>query len=245
MLTTIETLPIIQAPLLKEIPWLLHGFGTKDISLEKYLDLFRVSKVWTPKTKQVHESTVHFLQYSSSENNEAKVLEGDAFVTNQAGVVCFVRTADCLPILLVDVSNRVVGAVHAGWKGTADKILLKTIELFEKKWGSEVKNLKIALGPAIGGHCYWIREDVKETFEEKGLYPGPWMEQVTPKQWFLDIACANLHLLERKGVPRGNIYLSLACTACDLKRFHSFRKEGGKKGEQVNFIMIRGAGEQR
>ncbi|MDO8526964.1 MAG: peptidoglycan editing factor PgeF [Deltaproteobacteria bacterium] len=241
-LTHIQNIPVVQSPLLLKQEWLVHGFGLKDIPIEKYVNAAGFEKSWIPKTHQPHGNRVHVVQRTSDPNGAGighRVMEGDAFVTDQPGVVCWVRTADCLPIIIVDVEKKVVGAVHAGWRSTAQKIISETLAVFKTKWNSNVADLRVALGPAIGGHCYHVGPDVAKIFTEAGLCPGPWMEEMDRGHWFLDLAFANLHLLHEAGLEREQVYVSLACTACDLERFHSFRKEGGKKGEQVSFVIVR------
>ncbi|MBI4224077.1 MAG: peptidoglycan editing factor PgeF, partial [Deltaproteobacteria bacterium] len=166
-------------------------------------------------------------------------LQGDAFLTDQPGIVCHVRTADCVPLLLADCKNHVIGAVHAGWRGTAQKVVVAAIEKMREKWKTEPADLKAALGPAIGGHCYEVGADVAGAFEKAGLHPGEWMEEIWNDRWYLDLAFANFHLLQAAGVPKEKIYVSLACTACDLEKFASYRKEGKGTGRQESFIMIR------
>ncbi|MDP2599962.1 MAG: peptidoglycan editing factor PgeF [Deltaproteobacteria bacterium] len=236
MLTQLASLPIIQAPQLQKFDWLLHGFGLKDISIENYICEAGLKNPIIPKTHQPHGNTVHVLGPRSMVHGP--VLEGDAFVTKEPGMVCWVRTADCLPILLADPKNKAVGAVHSGWKGTAGQVVLETIAAMKKSFGTDPKDLIAALGPAIGGRCYQVGVDVVEAFKKTGLCPGPWMEEVDRGHWYLDIAFANLHLLKTAGLRKENTYLSLACTSCDLEKFHSFREEKGKKGEQVSFVAM-------
>lgn len=233
MLTALGPTPIIRAPILNDEEWLVHGFGLKDIPVEKYLKALELDSAFVAQTRQTHGNGAHVL----SQKNPEKILEGDIFLSAEPGVVCWVRTADCLPILIADPQKKAVGAVHAGWRGTASKTVLAALGRFKKEWGSSSEDLKIALGPAIGGRCYRVQEDVVQAFEMAGLYPAPWFEIADRRHWTLDIAYANLYLLEKAGVPSSQIYFSLACTACDPEKFHSFRKENGKKGEQVSFIL--------
>ncbi|MDO8494600.1 MAG: peptidoglycan editing factor PgeF [Deltaproteobacteria bacterium] len=236
MLTCVESLPLIQAPILAQESWLTHGFGIKDIPIQHYLNELGLTNAALPDTKQIHGKTVHLLKSGKSFNSK---LEGDAFITDEPGVICWVRSADCVPILLADRTHHVIGAIHSGWRGTAEKIILEVLSQMEKKWQTSPEDLTIAIGPAIGGHCYQIGADVQQVFEQARLYPVLWMEEAWAGRWYLDLAFANLELLAEAGVPREQIYLSLACTACDLDKFHSYRKEGGKKGEQVSFIVKR------
>lgn len=231
MLIHIESLPLIQPPLFQEEDWLIHGFGLRDISVERYLQALGCSHALVPQTKQVHGNQVHRVP--------GPLFTGDAFLTDQPGVVCHVRTADCVPILLADTKRRVVGAVHAGWKGTAAKIVQAAIEKMQMEWHTDPADMKAALGPAIGGHCYEVGPEVAQAFAQAGLNPGEWMEETWHGRWYLDLAFANRELLVRAGISKERIYLSLACTACDLEKFSSYRKEGKGTGRQVSFILIR------
>lgn len=233
MFALFNALPIIQAPLLQGENWLCHGFGIKDISIERYLDALGLAKIIVPETKQPHGNRVHVLQAEK----QSSVLVGDAFLTDRSSLVCWVRSADCIPILLADSKHHVVGAVHAGWRGTAEKVILKTVEVMVEQWQISPANLKVALGPAIGGRCYPVGTVVAQAFSDAQLNPGDWIEKAWNDRWFLDLAFANLELLLRAGVPRERIYLSLACTACDTEKFASYRREGEKRGEQVSFIV--------
>ena len=244
MFLNIKSLPIIQVPLLQQYDWLVHGFGTKDIPIEKYLDAFGVSNPQIPQTHQIHSKALHLLTTKEKVSSpwstvSGPQLEGDAFVTDEPGVVCWVRSADCLPILLVDPVHKVVGAIHSGWRGTAQKVVVETIKKMQKEWKTDLACLKVALGPCIDGRSYRVKNDVVVAFREAQLSPGPWLEEIDHDHWYLDIAHANLHLLKTMGIPRESIYLSLACTASDPDHFHSFRAEKGKKGNQVSFVMIK------
>ncbi|MDO8494305.1 MAG: peptidoglycan editing factor PgeF [Deltaproteobacteria bacterium] len=234
MLIRIRSTPVIQAPFLNDFNWLTHGFSLKDIPIERYVEAFQMSGVTIPNTKQIHSDRV--VKITKKEKN---IIEADAFITDQANVVCMARTADCLPILLADTKRKVVGAVHAGWRGSVQKILVKTIEKMRTEFGTELTDLRIAFGPSIGGHCYQVGEEVTRKLKENALLEGPWLTAAQPRHWYLDLSMLNAHLLAQMEIQPEQVYRSLACTACDLEKFHSYRREGGKKGEQVSFIVIR------
>lgn len=232
MLIHVESLPLIQAPLLQAEDWLTHGFGLKNISIERYLGVLGFSEAHVSETQQTHGRQIHIISGKTR-------LEGDAFLTDQPGLVCHVRSADCVPILLADLKHHVVGAVHAGWRGTAQKIVHAAIETMQGRWQTEPADLKAAIGPAIGGHCYEVGEEVAKAFAQARFEQGDWMEEIWHDRWYLDLAFANSHLLRQAGVPGKQIYVSLACTACDLAKFASHRKAGKRTGRQISFIMIR------
>jgi YfiH family protein len=151
-----------------------------------------------------------------------------------------VLTADCLPILLFDPVKRVIGAVHAGWRGTVRGVALKAIEAFQKRFGSRPADISAALGPYIGACCYRVK---KELITE---YSGALGSKVKNHHvygeedghWF-DIGRANGEQLAYAGVLRENITFDYACTCCDNEHLFSYRKEGPVTGRQMSFVMIK------
>lgn len=93
--------------------------------------------------------------------------EGDALVTDQPAVLLSVRTADCLPVLIVDPRRRAVAAVHAGWRGLLKRIVEKTVERMHGVFGSEPRDLVAALGPSIRACCYEVGPEVVGAFHEQ------------------------------------------------------------------------------
>jgi len=205
-----------------------HGFGVKNIPVRSYL-----SADFIPETKQIHTDVIHYIS-----SKPEGPLEGDAFITDQPGVVCWVRTADCVPILLVDPVRKVVAAVHAGWKGTVARIVQKTVQRMQKDFGSRPEEMQAAVGPAICGRCYLVQRDVFFQFEKALFLPANWCEAANEKQWHLDLGRANFELLIASGLRHEDIYFSMACTMEDENRLASYRREKEKRGEQVSYICL-------
>ena len=149
--------------------------------------------------------------------------EGDAMVTAQARVPVSIRTADCYPILLADMRNRAVAAVHAGWRGTAARIVVRTIEEMRARFGTDAADLCVAIGPGIGGCCYEVGVEVARQF---GL----------ERAGKIDLAEMNHRLLVENGVAAGRIEVLGGCTQCDAERFHSFRRDKESAGRMVSYI---------
>ncbi len=149
--------------------------------------------------------------------------DGDALVTAQVGVPVSIRTADCYPILLADTRNFAVAAVHAGWRGTAARIVVKTIEQMRARFGTDASDLRVAIGPGIGGCCYQVGIEVARQF---GL------EQAGK----IDLAEMNHRLLVENGVAAGRIDVLGGCTRCDAQLFHSFRRDKESAGRMVSWI---------
>lgn len=199
---------MLRSSLLSELSWIEHGFGTRtDV----------VSQEDMASLKQIHSAVVW-------EAGGAGVAgEGDALVTAQAGVPVSIRTADCYPILLADPRNFVVAAVHAGWRGTAARIVVKTIEQMRTRFGTVSADLRVAIGPGIGGCCYQVGVEVARQFglESAGK---------------IDLAEMNHRLLVENGVAAEHIQVLAGCTRCDADLFHSFRRDKESAGRMVSWI---------
>ena len=149
--------------------------------------------------------------------------EGDALVTALAGVPVSVRTADCYPILLADVRNHAVAAVHAGWRGTAARIVIRTLEEMHRLYGTAAADVYAAIGPGIGECCYEVGADVARQFgmEHAGR---------------IDLAAINRRQLLDAGVAEHRIDVLGGCTKCDAHLFHSYRRDQLAAGRMVSYI---------
>ena len=170
-------------------------------------------------------------------------LEGyDAFICKLPGVAIGVRTADCVPILLYDPVQRVVAAVHSGWKGTVLKISRKTISLMERDFGCHPADLRVIIGPAIGPDSFQVGTEVVEKFEEAG-FPmsqvwsdrGPGDGSPMSGGHHINLFKANKWILEESGVR--DIQVFDIDTFTDTS-FFSARREGTACGRNINAIKL-------
>ena len=210
-----------RAPALEEIPWLEHGFGTRSSPPSE--DSTNLATV-----RQVHSNNILLADHSGL------LGEGDALISNKPGIMLSVRTADCLPILIADVRNRAVAAVHAGWRGTLLEILPKTIREMADKFGSRAEDLVIAIGPGIGACCFEVGPEVAAQFA--GLFPE---RSDLDQRTKVDLVETNLRLLGRNGGRMRQIATSGLCTCCRPDLFHSYRRDRDAAGRQVSMIGVR------
>ncbi len=160
----------------------------------------------------------------------------DAVLTEKRGILLGVKVADCVPILFSDTKKSVVGAVHAGWRGSAAQILKKAIGLMIKDFGSSLEDIKIALGPSIRWSCYPVGKEVKDAiFKVTG--EGEYYLQRDGK-YCIDLALANRYQAISMGVPEENIWVSHECTYCNPKEYYSYRYTKTLNGAQGGFIGI-------
>ncbi len=187
---------------------------------------------------QVHRDGVLVIREDSLPERGAPAPAYDACVTNLPGVALCIRTADCVPVLLLDPARRVIGAVHAGWGGTALQITAKVIDVMAREFGCRPGEILAAVGPSIGPCCYGVDERVYLAMCD---HPGAerfFSTAGPPGKWRLDLPQANRCQLLARGVQGENIEASGCCTSCREELFFSHRRDRGKTGRQVNWIML-------
>lgn len=209
--------------------------------------------------RQIHSDIVRVFSRAP-----VKVPQADAAISKRAGLLLSIQTADCVPILLVDVRRHAVAAVHAGWRGTLRRIVMKTLGRMRAEFGTKPADVMAALGPSIGPCCYEVGPEVAQAFsgqfsEARAWFEGPFDrlatgEEPNPLPWLtmmppghepppervqLDLRGANRWQLVDAGVRLRNIAVSTLCTGCRTDLFFSYRKEGIATGRMMSVIGMR------
>ena len=200
---------MILSPVLAELSWLEHAFGTIAAPLSQEHDV---------SLKQIHSDIVLLAGHSAGCAGE-----GDGLLTNLAGRAISIRTADCYPILIADVKTRSVAAIHAGWRGTAARIVVRAIEKMHREFGAQPSDLRAAVGPGIGECCYEVGAEVAARFGKSGRSQ-------------INLALENRRQLIEVGVSERHISVEGSCTYCNADAFHSFRRQGDAAGRMISFI---------
>jgi len=196
---------------------------------------------------------------------------GDALLTREPGVLLSVRTADCLPVLLLDPRRRAVAAIHAGWRSALGRIIEKTVGVMRAVFGSDPPHLLAAVGPSIRACCYEVGEEVVAAFCGRFAQGERFFREAPPEnpsaafaarysQLFLsgqppghptrpasaphfDLVALAEDQLCSAGLRPSRIQVAEFCTACRTDLFFSHRKEGKNTGRTMAAIGIRpGAG---
>jgi hypothetical protein len=189
--------------------------------------------------------------------------KGDGLMTDEAGVLLGVQTADCIPVLVADRKRRAVAAFHAGWRGTVERIVEAGIGRMRLEFGSLPEDLIAAIGPGIGQCCYAIGEEVLSGFESqfaysmelfrevydsdpvRNKYPMLFMTQRAPghsntgPSLHLDLVEANRRQLLAAGLKPKAIKVVGGCTCCQPELFFSHRGSQGHAGRMLSVIGIR------
>ena len=146
--------------------------------------------------------------------------EADAAVTGRSNLVCAIRAADCMPVLLADESATVVGAAHAGWRGLSAGVIENTVQAMGIAGGE----LLAWLGPAIGPKVYEVGEEVRAAFLSRDAAAEAAFSPARRGHWLLDLYAVARQRLRSCGVER--IFGGGYCTYSDPQRFYSYRRDG-------------------
>ncbi len=281
---------LLQVPRLARLPWLVHGFSTrrggvsrlpnsrtgsapgKELNLAKIIGdsarnvaenrrrlmvRLRAKKMQLVTQRQVHSDLIHVVNSSLPSDFPSA---GDGLLTDRAGLLLSVVVADCLPILLVDTKQRVVAALHCGWRGTVRRIAQKGVGLMKQTYGSRERDLRAAIGPGIRVCCYRVGEEVRDEFEGQFSYASqlfvickepsplqiryPLLFHYNPESHaafdnplYLDLVQANILQLREAGVPATHIYADAPCTSCNPQLFFSHRRDAGQTNRPTGRMM--------
>ena len=264
-----------------DFPWLVHSFSTRAggvsrggtlnlgftkndsrAAVERNRNLFLKATgaegLKSVSMRQIHSDIIHHIS-----DIPISPLVGDGVITNTPGLLLSIQTADCLPILLADPKKRAVGAFHAGWRGTLARVVEKGIGEMRRRFSSNPRDLRAAIGPGIHKCCYQVGPEVREVFHSRFAYsdelfheqresdvvhekyPLLFMNARAPghgpdqSKLYLDLVAANTRQLLDTGVLAKNISVSPLCTSCRTDLLFSYRAEKGGTGRLMGVIGIR------
>jgi polyphenol oxidase len=245
-----DQITFLQSEALTRVPGIIHAFSTRrgdrtDFSLgphsspDRIVQMNRVrflSAVGAPgwplmKLKQVHSGTVVDMTDTTAAIDAA---EGDAAATDLKGIVLGVQTADCVPLLIADSRGTAIAAIHAGWRGTATRIVESTVARLREKFSLDPEDLIASVGPHIGVCCYEVGHDVVDAVGDPAVFESrpDWTKP------HLNLAEANRQQLINAGLLDRQIEISSLCTRCRGDLFHSYRRDGRKTGQMLSLIGI-------
>lgn len=208
-------------------------FGNQQANLEFINN--QNSKLQVMRIKQTHSD--HAVEASS------QLLEADAHYTTKKAQALLIATADCLPILIFDEILGIIASVHAGWRGVANRILPKTLEVF-KQQGSLLRDLNFFVGPHIRQNSFEVEEDVKSLLQNSLLDKDRITDYCTQRKtevkikYYFDLSAIILEQISEMKCENPNIFLSSIDTRTDLN-WHSFRRDQQNSGRNLSFIAIK------
>jgi polyphenol oxidase len=207
--------------------------------------------------RQIHSSVLVHAAFGDSP------VKGDGLMTDEPGLLLGIQTADCIPVLVFDRKKRAVAAFHAGWRGTAKRIVESGVGRMRLEFGSRPEDLVAAVGPGIGVCCYAVGDEVLSTFESQFSYSGELFREVYDTDpvrtkypmlfltqrapghspmgpsLHVDLAEANRRQLLAAGLRPRSIKIIGGCTSCDSGLFFSHRASNGHAGRMMSVIGIK------
>ncbi len=240
---------IIKSQLFKRYPEIIFGFSTKTGAFRSAPFFFNVSHSVGDYKKIVDENRRMFfgllglqpenvalqkqvhgdiIIYVSKGGNYG---ESDAMITDKKNVGLAVSTADCVSIFIYDKKQKIIAAVHSGWRGTQKKILLKTLIKLREEFNSNQEDLLAYIGPSISKNNYEVDYDVASFFDDKYYTKAG-------NKFLLDISRINYDILLEYGVPGNNIQKSILCSYGMKNLLHSYRRDGKKSGRALGVIAM-------
>ncbi|GHH96480.1 peptidoglycan editing factor PgeF [Neobacillus kokaensis] len=160
----------------------------------------------------------------------------DGFYTNEEGILLTLVFADCVPLFFIAPNAKMIGAAHAGWKGTVSQISKKMVAAFGTD-GINPKDIHVVIGPSICEKCYIVDNRVVKLVENilEDVDRKPY-NLISDGQFSLDLRQLNRLILLKAGIPDEQISMSNLCTSCDQELFFSHRRDQGKTGRMLSFI---------
>ena len=223
----------LQLPLFRRIR---HAFCTRFVGEEGAAAALGIPPGRLLTLRQVHGAEVLIYE----ENTRAALtypLPYDAVITDKKRVALGIWTADCLSILMVDRSKRIIAAVHAGWQGIWRGVIERTVNEMMKTFASSPADILAGIGPGIGPCCYEVGTDVVSLFQNSHDTPDQLIQEREGRT-YLDLSRAAQLELSKVGISLDNIETIPLCTCCREDLFFSFRRDKNP-GRQLSFIMLK------
>lgn len=196
------------------------------------------------RSGQVHQDTIRCVTDADAGEDIFRPVthSADALVTNEPGMSLMVFSADCIILLLHDPVSGAVGAVHAGWRGTALDLPAKTVREMGRLFGARPEDIRVAIGAGIGPCCFETHNDVPDAM--RAAFGGGVEPFIAPRgsKWTVDLKAINAWRLREAGVSAGGIDILSTCTACHTDLYWSHRITGDRRGVQGALIGRRAEG---
>jgi YfiH family protein len=193
------------------------------------------------RVKQVHGNVVRVLKRGEVPANAAEHRpDGDAIVSNEAGLVLSVMVADCVPIVIVDPVAGAAAAIHAGWRGTCARVAPAAVAAMSREFGCRPEDLRAAIGPSVGADDYEVGESLIDAFRDAGHAADDidrWFIRVRPRP-HLDLWRANADQLRQSGLNGDHIYICGLSTVSHTEVFESYRVDRERAGRMAALVVV-------
>lgn len=253
VLTPPNGLEIYQSSLLQSYHSLIHAFSTRDGGVSsggfrslnlgfsvadaganvaenrrRFYATLGISAQNIAEGRQVHSANVAVVA------EPGIYADTDALVTGTDEIILAIKTADCIPLLLYDPVQAVVGLVHAGWRGVQRGIIPAALRRMQTDFDCKAADCIAVIGPGAQKCCYEIQADVASGF-------SPAIVEKREGKMYLDLASGIANQLTDWGIYPQNIDKLSLCTICNEDKFYSYRRDADRSGRMMSIIGMRGA----
>ena len=195
-------------------------------------------------SNQVHDTKIKYVTEKDRGKgliypNDIKDIDG--LITDRPNIVLTTFYADCVPLFFVEPKKKVIALSHSGWKGTVNKIALKTIDILVNDFNSNKNDILVGVGPSICKNCFEVDEPVYNEFANSFPYISDYVS-IVPKgeinKYHIDMWNINKKMMVDAGIPESNIEITDYCTKCKGDLFYSHRNMGNERGSLAAFMEL-------
>ncbi len=192
------------------------------------------------RTQQTHTNNIMYV----TEKDKGKAMERleyqdiDGLYTDKRNVALMTFHADCTPVFFFDPVKRVIGMVHAGWRGTLKNISANMVKALVNDFSCSTENIKVVIGPSLGQCCFEVDKDVADMFILTDSKYKDFMK-IKGEKYHFDLWKINKYILIKEGIRASNIDIAGLCTKCHNDLFFSHRGQKGERGLMCGIIMMK------
>ncbi len=207
------------------------GYSTQDSKsnvMENRERLFQALGIQSEQTVmalQIHSSNVSVV------SQPGIISDCDGLLTDTSGLFLIIGVADCHTLFLTDQHRTFVGALHSGWRGTADNILKNAVEKALESFNIQADAMQLGISPAIGGCCYEVGNEVANVFPDEVV-------SHRNNNLYLSMDKAICQQALELGIPEKNIFMAQHCTSCEDDNWYSYRRDNGTTGRMWGIIAL-------
>jgi len=200
--------------------------------------------------EQVHSNHVEIVHLE--DKGRGKIDRSSAFqntdglLTNVPGILLTSFYADCVPLYFYDPMKQVIGLAHAGWKGTVSRIASTMVDKMVQEYGSQIHDIRAAIGPSIGSCCYEVDDkvmlsvyDLEKEVLGNNTYSASWYLKKDNGKSMLNLKEMNRQIMMKAGIMPSHIECTTYCTSCRNDLFFSYRKDGGTTGRMASWVGLK------
>ncbi len=195
---------------------------------KQFFKQFNISEKQIAFTDQIHSTNIVRV------NKPGVYSQSDALITKETDIFLAIQTADCLPVFIFDPVNRVIAAIHAGWRGVKAGIITASINTLFSTFALRPQNFFVVIGPGLQKECFEVRSDVSMYFPIK--YLG---KHSDPGKKFLDLSGYVKYILLNLGIPEDQVEQHPDCTMCKTDLYYSYRRDKERSGRMIGLIGMR------